>query len=871
MSTKKNYWLIPVYGVFCSVIIFTDCGGKSKLQPVIKSPAPAPIVAGSENVSEPKHSEESRFQPASTNTPDELTETLRRLESEKAVDIEKQKILAENYYQVGLKLYQELRFADAIDALKKASELNPSHEKAKVLLEEARLAQGEYLSGEMGAVSRKLFAEVRAKVQQAKLEVEYHLNKGIQYYNDEDYAKAEDEFKWVIETIKWFPYRADLMNYQTQAENYLRLNTEKKEVKEREMTRRREVAARKLASQEEEKRRDDFVKNIDMLFRQAQIEFEKENYQETMRLCEKIKEKSPGNFVAEKLRMIALVAYRYKQKKLTTNTLIEEWKRTFESYDSKTLPYLDPITFPEKDVWEKIERRGPKKIFKEKPVSELDKQTELLLRRKIKFPFTDPTPLSQIIQYIKEFIPNLNIIIDTSAGVDPQEQISYTGAELPLDFVLRDMLSLKQWGYFIREGVVYISSLERITQEQMETRWYSILDLTIPIIDFPSQEIAFGIQPEAGDSGTVQMPAISGDELVNLIKETTAKQEGGWEKGNVTFQATTGVLVVIHVPKVHKQIEALLNQIRAAADVVVTIEARFLSVQQNFLEDIGVDMRGLPNTLPTYFQAPPPDGPGFSDLSAGIAGVYANGQRSLTARVENFITNADPYSRFIRDERVSPLGGAVLSYSVLGQTSYQALLTAIQKDIRTTEVFAPKITIANGQRAHIQMTDQFTYIKDFDVVIVNAASSLAMGEPIIDTFRTGVILDVRPVVSADLKYIMLELRPSLSASETRLPTIRTVPFLIGNVNTPIQAIELPEVKVQRARGNAIIPDGGILLMSGYASGKDTMASSNVPVLSKIPILSFMFGRKAKGEARKNLIILIKAKISILSEEEKKKF
>ena len=870
MNIKNNYWLIPVCGVFCSVIIFTGCGGKSKLQPIVKSPSPAPVVAESENVSDRRRSEESRTPPA-LNTPDELTESLRRLESEKSVDIEKKKILAENYYQIGLKLYQELRFTEAIDALNKTLELDQTHEKAKVLLEESRLAQGEYLSGEMGAVSRKLFAEVRAKVQQAKLEVEYHLNRGIQLYNGEDYAKAEEEFKWVIETIKWFPYRADLMNYQTQAENYFRLNTEKKEIKEREMSRRREVAARKLASQEEEKRRDDFIKNIDMLFRQAQIEFERENYQETMRLCEKIKEKSPGNFVADKLRMIALVAHRYKQKKLTNNTLIEEWKRTFESYDIKSLPYLDPVTFPEKDVWEKIERRGPKKIFKEKPVSELDAQTELMLKRKINFPFTDPTPLSQIIQYIKEFIPNLNIIIDTSAGVDSQEQLTSIGSELPLDFVLREMLSMKQWGYFIREGVVYISSLERINQEQMETRWYSILDLTIPIIDFPSTELAFGIQAEAGDSGTVQMPAISGDELVNLIKETTAKQEGGWEKANVTFQATTGVLVVIHVPKVHKQIEALLNQIRAAADVVVTIEARFLSVQQNFLEDIGVDLRGLANTLPTYFQAPPPDGPGFTDLSAGVAGVYRDGRTSITARVENFVTNADPYSRFIRDERISPLGGAVLSYSVLGQTSYQALLTAVQKDIRTTEVFAPKITIANGQRAHIQMTDQFTYIRDYDVVIVNAASSLAMGEPIIDTFRTGVILDVRPVVSADLKYIMLELRPSLSASETRLPTIRTVPFLIGNIDTPIQQIELPEIKVQRARGNAIIPDGGILLMSGYSSGKDTSASSGVPVLSNIPILSFMFGRKAKGEARRNLIILIKAKISILSEEEKNKF
>ena len=91
MNIKKNYWLIPVCGIFCSAIILTDCGGKSKLQPVVKTFSPVPAVAESENVSDRRHSEESRSQPALT-TPDELTETLRRLESDKSVDIEKKKI-----------------------------------------------------------------------------------------------------------------------------------------------------------------------------------------------------------------------------------------------------------------------------------------------------------------------------------------------------------------------------------------------------------------------------------------------------------------------------------------------------------------------------------------------------------------------------------------------------------------------------------------------------------------------------------------------------------------------------------------------------------------------------------------------------------
>jgi Flp pilus assembly secretin CpaC/tetratricopeptide (TPR) repeat protein len=701
--------------------------------------------------------------------------------------------------------------------------------------------------------------------------VEYRLFKGIKYYNEQDYSKAEEEFKWVIESIKWFPYRADLMNYQTQAESYLKLSLEKKEIRERELTRRRESAARQLAVQDEEKRKEEFIRNIDALFQQAQTEFEKENYENVVKLCERILEMTPGHFVAEKLRTIALIAHRSKVKRVTTDNTIEEWKRIFESYDRKILPYLDPVNFPEREKWEKIQRRGPKKIFKEKPVSELNKQTELILKRKIKFPFTEPTPLSKIIEYIREIIPELNIIID-KASVQEEETILYVAAGLPLDFVLKNMLSTKGWDYFIRDGVVIITSQERILQEEVETRWYNILDLTIPIIDFPGQEIAFAM-PQEQQETAVQLPTIAGDQLIEIIKETTAKQEGGWEKVSPpVYNANTGVLVITHLPSVHKQIESLLNQIRTASDVVVTIEGRFLKVQQSFLEDIGVDLRGLPQQLPDYFTADPPDGPDFTDRSAGIVGVYRKGRQSLLARVQNFITNADPYLRFISDEQISPIGGAVFSSFVLGETSYRALLTAVQKNIKTTEVFAPKITIANGQRAHIQMTDQFTYIKDYDVMIVNAAASIAMGEPIVDTFRTGIVLDVRPIVSSDLKYVMMELRPTVVSSATRLPEIRQIPFLIGNVvwDTP-QQIELPEIDIQRARGNAIIPDGGVLVMACYASGKDIIASSGVPVLSKIPLLSFMFGRRAKGEGRRVLLILIKTKISILSEEEKKRF
>ena len=62
-----------------------------------------------------------------------------------------------------------------------------------------------------------------------------------------------------------------------------------------------------------------------------------------------------------------------------------------------------------------------------------------------------------------------------------------------------------------------------------------------------------------------------------------------------------------------------------------------------------------------------------------------------------------------------------------------------------------------------------------------------------------------------------------------------------------------------------MPDGGTLLLGGIKFFKDVQAQSGVPVLSNIPLISFLFTRKAKLIQRSNLLILIKALVVIPEE------
>ena len=85
------------------------------------------------------------------------------------------------------------------------------------------------------------------------------------------------------------------------------------------------------------------------------------------------------------------------------------------------------------------------------------------------------------------------------------------------------------------------------------------------------------------------------------------------------------------------------------------------------------------------------------------------------------------------------------------------------------------------------------------------------------TKRLAVLLDVRAVASADRRFVTLELRPTLidlvpDANGSDLPQ-KTVS--LATQNSSDVTIELPELRIQRLRTTATIPDGATLMIGGF--------------------------------------------------------
>jgi type II secretory pathway component GspD/PulD (secretin) len=206
--------------------------------------------------------------------------------------------------------------------------------------------------------------------------------------------------------------------------------------------------------------------------------------------------------------------------------------------------------------------------------------------------------------------------------------------------------------------------------------------------------------------------------------------------------------------------------------------------------------------------------------------------------------------------------GAIFQFRFLQATQTNAVLMALRKDQTADTLLAPKLTQFNNQRAHILVAQQRSYIKDYDV-------AGAVYDPVIASFMTGVVLEVRPSVSHDRRYITMDVRPGTSTELTPPQII----FLTnggdvnnpnGNINLPI---ELPNLELRSISTTMTIPDNGTMLFSGLVRDLKVDIKSGVPLLSDLPIIGRFFSENHKERFRRNLLVLINARIILFDEEE----
>ena len=315
--------------------------------------------------------------------------------------------------------------------------------------------------------------------------------------------------------------------------------------------------------------------------------------------------------------------------------------------------------------------------------------------------------------------------------------------------------------------------------------------------------------PATGSNPSIPFgpPTVGGSQadfqsLIDLIQNTVAPQSWNTVGGSGAIQPfqTNLSIVVSQTQEVHEEIADLLEQLRRLQDLQVTIEVRFISLNDTFFERIGVDfdfniqtnvneplnMTGVPNqsngsTYPASLGInASPGGPSQTiglDNSGnpGIAlSPFAN---PLLAAQTTGQANTQPFQRnnFSIPFRQNSFGSATVpslpglpdpatsaanfGFAILSDIEAYFLIQAAQGNTRSNVMQAPKVTLFNGQNAFVSDTRQRPFVTSVVPVVGDFA---AAQQPVITVLSEGTAVNVQAVVSADRRFVRLTLVPFFS-------------------------------------------------------------------------------------------------------------
>jgi len=558
------------------------------------------------------------------------------------------------------------------------------------------------------------------------------------------------------------------------------------------------------------------------------------------------------------------------------------------------------IRWPDAKTWQDLtvfRRKLTQMVSEEPPAVE---QTRARLAETLDLDF-EHTSLDNVLKYISEVKRGLNIVLDpdlATQGIDLSTRVVDLKVKgVSVESVLGLILGA-DLGYKVEAGYILVTTRDKL-QQNLPIVTYPVQDLVASIPDFggmaPRFEVGDVTEAAGGAGGggfgelfgggaaAQEEEGIGWRELVDIIKRNVNSladpSVAPWtdEGGPASIDYMNGLLIVTQTRQGHERVSDLLEKLRRERAIMISVESRFVTVSDDFLQDITLDvdvqldpMHQRWSPLGNVVQDPAAGAfntlPGQVGGAAGaarygqpiiIAGTGSNGMGTSTllplanTAFSGFATNVNQ-------------GGMVVSGVFLDDIQVGFLLRAIQADSRSTSLFSPRITLYNGQRSYISVSTVITYLSDAEPIIAEAAVAW---DPTVASIPVGATLDVKATVSADRRYVQLDLRPQVASANLPFRTLDIQAAVPGGIAT--FTIELPEVAVSDLKTTVSVPDGGTLLLGGNKVFAEAEVETGVPILNKIPILRRMFNNRASLRSNSNLLILVRPKILIQSEEEHK--
>ncbi|HOX08266.1 MAG TPA: hypothetical protein PK280_17865 [Planctomycetota bacterium] len=785
---------------------------------------------------------------------------------------------AEVLFAAGKKLFDDARYEDALVKFDEALRVSPRHMAAAEYAAKTRGILGMGLDPVRRAL-QELETVQRIKAQEALLEIQNVVDAGNRSREESRAArpgddnqardkvfsrqlaaadKAVEQYDRALEIIRWMPHQLDLSSLRRKIE------VAKGEAQDRGKELRGELAAfqRERAQQEamagREREARQFRQTVNAMLDRARFDARNGKYAEAEGICEQVLKLDPGNGDALSLRASSREKkHRANEALIYQNTRIER-ASTMQSIEDAGVPYSTAMVYP--DNWLQIVRRDESTGTSEVEPDWMA-QIRRKLEKKVNFEFVQ-APLSEAINFLQS-VSEVNMVLDPAAKAGGERQITLRMNQATLSLALEWILKLAGLDYELRDNAVFISTPDNLKPD-VKMIIYDVQDLTLQIPDFPGPETDLS----AGAGGGLPVfapPPVAPTNTAASIRDmiTQRVRPESWQPGKGTsIDERNGKLVVVQRPEVHRMISSLLADLRQTQKIMVVVEGRLLKVREGLLEDIGIQWGTMDLANP---QVP---------TNTIGAGAHTRGRLQTTASIINNNLQVSPdrtplgtfFTQAVADGEVPGLSAEMHFLEAL---QLRAVAHALRVKDNGTELQAPKLVVHNGQRAHMWIGTQQSFVS-------GASASGTTTDPTVSQLLTGVVFDVRPIVSADRRYITMELRPSFTTLDRMDTSDSTTISSTGTgtgttVTANTVSVQLPVVSQIRVRTSATIPDGGIILIGGRMRDVQFNAEAGVPAAMDIPVLGRLFRWNLKDNERENLAIMVTARSLLFEEEERKLF
>lgn len=762
--------------------------------------------------------------------------------------------------------------------LLKARDLSPTNKEVLAQLAAVQAELGEP-AGALRTVEDEWMKMQQIAQDRARSIVTAQLQKAEQKMAAKDYAGAIDELRQarlaieVKPDVDWMGLDEKVEAASGEAE--MAYTEQQRASKAAENAQLAEQLRREYERQQAEKRL-----RVDGLIRQSQVAFEANQFERSQDSAQRALDIEPSNTMAYEMLTMATKAAREQANEDYIRTRALEMRKVLEAEADLKVPQTQILRM-DAEVWERANRRTPDRS-REATMSPQDAALthEVETRQVGRLTYTEETG-----EYI-EVIKNLSLITGVQILTTPEARSIISDESLTVVIELANSMTLKNFlnymvsrsenlAWTVRDGVVVIGDKSQAAGT-LVSEVYSVKDLVFQqtqflpprIRDIPSED-AVSDFPRTGGEGDDPIIGIELGDLVTTLQEATDPAYWGTD-GVEIVPEDSGLLSVKASPEMQEKIRKVLKDMRRFQTPIVTIDSKFLTISRNFLQEIGIDIRGLggsgvkgstvslddvTNGLVNNASRGLDNG-GTGDPAANpLAGAFFNdgGDGDVRARTENYFVN--DLGRVL-----SPTGGLTAGWTLIDDTQLNMILRAVEKRQNGEVVNSQILSVVNRGRGHVAVINQTAYVRDFDVEVAQASF---IADPKVDVIQDGIVLDVQPTIMNDRKYVQLNLNPTVAELQRPIPTFTT--SLAGST-LPV-TLQLPNLTVTNFSTTVRVPDGGTVLLGGLRQVLTKERRAEVPLLARLPLISFLFKQEGSADENRSLMVMVRAQITDVVDEQ----